>query len=202
MEEQEQEKAPKLKDIKESRPKKIGPISAFLLIIIALGAFFLSPAPTLISSYIPDSFYRHLYNDLYRYYTLDESGTLIDEPKKFAHTSNLPILGRNTGLCFEFSATPRKPNNAVITEKQLEDAKRGISIAEVIAVSPDKKEYTMDDITITHRESGYNKSIICQKFHLRDSILPEEIEAIYVRPLKKFKPEKVLWATAKDVKLY
>ena len=188
-----------LKDIEAPAPagkRKINDLTLFILILLGLGAFFMSPIPSYLTSHIPESFVKSVFSDAYQDVILDENPARLKEPKKYAQPSPLPVLGRGTGICFSFASTIAAENKSAINIKRLEGSKHGEVIAEIIAVSIDKTEYVLDNVTLNETN---NKSVICQTFSTRDSLFPDEIEAIYVRPLKPFTPSKIIWATAKDI---
>ena len=188
-----------LKDIEAPVPagkRKVNDLTLFILILLGLGAFFMSPIPSYFRSLIPESFVKSIFSDAYQDVTLDDNPERLKEPKKYAKTEPLPVLGRGTGICFSFASTIAEENKSAIDKKRLEGAKHGEIIAEIIAISTDKTEYVLDNVTLNETQ---DKSILCQKFSARSSLFPEGIKAVYIRPLRPFTPSTIIWATAKDV---
>ena len=169
--------------------KKKSGWTSFLLILIGLAAFFISPLPGYMISLIPESFIRSVFSPVVQDITLDKTPGHFKEPRKYKHTEALPVLGRDTGLCFIFET---------LDTRSIEKAKRGKPVAEIIAVSMENKEYTLDNVTLTEGRSDDKKFVLCQKFSRNDSLIPDKITAIYIRPLTPFTPLRVVWATIKD----
>ncbi|PCI99998.1 MAG: hypothetical protein COB14_05465 [Alphaproteobacteria bacterium] len=188
-----------LKDIEAPPPegkKKMNDLPLFILILLGLGIFFMSPIPHYLKSLIPETFMKSVFSDAYQDVVLDENPERLKEPKKYEQATPLPVLGRGTGVCFSFNSTIAAENKSAIDKKRLESAKYGEIIAEIIAVSMDKTEYILDNVTLNETE---NKSVICQTFSRQDSLYPNQVKAIYVRPLRPFTPSTITWATAKDI---
>lgn len=188
-----------LKDIEVPLPpekRKINDLTLFFLILLGLAAFFMSPIPSYFRSLIPESFMKSVFSDAYQDVMLDENPERLKEPKKYAGTEPLPVLGHGTGVCFSFASTIATENKSAIDKKRLEGAKHGETIAEIIAISTDKREYVLDNVTLNETK---NKSVICQKFSVRSSLFPDGIKAVYIRPLRSFTPSTIIWATAKDI---
>lgn len=171
-------------------------LTLFILILLGLGAFFMSPIPSYFRSLIPERFMKSIFSDAYQSVILDENSKRLKEPKKYAKTEPLPVLGHGTGICFSFASTIAEENKSAIDKKRLEDAKHGKIIADIIAISTDKTEYVLNNVTLNETK---NKSIVCQKFSVRNSLFPDGIEAVYIRPLRPFTPSAIIWATAKDI---
>ena len=188
-----------LKDVEapspEGKKKKINGITSFLLIFIGVAIFFISPAPAYLLSLTPDSFIRLLFSSVYEEIIIDHISLPITEPQKIVNPEPFPVFGRNTGLCFTFSAPLPNSNKDGIDIKTLEGTKHGESIAEIIAVSKNKTEYQLDNVTSDIID---NKVIICQKFSNRSSIIPDDVKDIYIRPLEPLTPNKVVWRTMKS----
>ncbi len=188
-----------LSNPEENQPpqKQRGGIVSFFVILICLGLFFISPLPKILFALIPNSVITYIISPVFKNVTLDKSKEQLSSPKKYQIQENMPVLGRDSGVCFTFEH---------IDETRKKEARRGHVIAEIIAVSPEKKEYTLDEVTldkIKKREKNNaqnsNIYIICQKFSRNISIIPDEIKAIYIRPLKPFTPLEIIWATKKDI---
>ncbi len=172
----------------KKQKRKSGFIS-FFIILFALGAFSISPAPDYLVSLIPDNLVRKIISPIYQEVTLSETREHLYQPQKYTNTKNFNILGHNSGICFLFN----KENSV---DKLSKRARFGRKIAEVIAVSEANKEYIMDEVTF---EDGKNFTIICQKFSRKHSLLPDQIKALYVRPLSPFSPDKIKWVTMKGL---
>ena len=182
------EKEIPLKDNKPPEKGKSG-WTSFLLILIGLAAFFISPLPRYMISLIPEPLIRSVFSPIVQDITLDETPGHFAEPRKYEHTEPLPVLGRDTGLCFIFET---------LNARSIEKAKRGKPVAEIIAVNMENKEYTLDNVTLTKGKNDDKKFILCQKFSRNDSLIPDKITAVYIRPLSPFTPSKIVWATMKD----
>ncbi len=181
-----------LRDLEEETlpQKKRWGFAWFFAVIICLGIFFVSPLPPLLFSLIPNSVVKFAVSSAFQNITLDESPSTLNSPKKYQASENLPILGRNSGICFIFDH---------IDENRKDNARRGIKIAEIIAIGKDKKEYMLDNVTMDEINNEQT-SVICQKFsRANTSIMPDFITEIYIRPLKPFTPIKIIWATKKDI---
>lgn len=188
-----------LKDVEAPSPegkRKMSDLTLFILIFLGLGIFFISPIPHYLKSLIPETFMKSVFSDAYQDVILDENPARLKEPKKYEQAVPLPVLGRGTGVCFSFTSTIATENKSAIDKKRLGSAKYGEIIAEIIAVSMDKTEYILDHVTLNETE---NKSVICQTFSHQDSLYPNQVKAIYVRPLRPFTPSTITWATAKDI---
>lgn len=161
----------------------------YLFFFLALCLLFLSPLPAYFVSLIPKSIIKSAIHPLYQNITLDETPGTLTAPKQYQATKPLPVLGRNTGICFTFSAT---------------DAKTQKPIAKIIAIDTDKTEYTLSDVSLSKRENPKDKdkniTTICQKFGTQDSLLPEAIQSVQIIPKKPLTPTKILWATRKDLR--
>ncbi len=188
-----------LKDIETPPPagrRKLNDLTLFILILLGLGAFFMSPIPSYFRSLIPESFMKSVFFDAYQSVILDENPKQLKAPKKYVQTAPLPVLGHGTGICFSFTSTIAEENKNIIDKKRLEGAKHGEIIAEIIAISADKTEYVLNNVTLNETKG---KSVICQKFSVRSSLFPDGIKAVYIRPLRPFTPSTIIWATAKDI---
>lgn len=195
---EKQHKIP-LKDVAPPTPKKnerIKGITSFLLILIGVAIFFMSPIPSYLLSFIPNSFTKMLFSGVYEEVVIDDLSFAITKPQRITNSHPFPVLGRDTGLCFSFTTQSLDNNEGNIHRKILEGTKRGKIIAEIIAVSKGKEEYPLDKVTSYTID---DKVIICQKFSKKFSIIPDEIKDIYIRPIETFIPNKVVWRTMKNV---
>ncbi len=172
----------------ENTKKSSGRTSLFLILFVTI-IFFITPVPKILFSLIPDSVIARALSPIYQDIELSSAPTTITKPQKLTHEKLLPVLGHNTGICFTFSGD---------LDKELKHAARGKVIAEIIALTPDKKEYILDETTLNKTDNG--SSIICQKFSRNHSLVPDQIKAVYVRPLKPFTPDKITWATVKKMR--
>ncbi len=173
---------------KAAKPK--GGKLSFFVILLALGAFFISPAPDYLISLIPDNLVKEVISPIYQEVNLSEKLEHLDQPQKYTSAEQMNILSHNSGICFMF----KKEN---VSDKILKLAFHGKEIAEIIAISPNNKEYTLDNVTLDESE---NSAVICQKFGLRYSLTPDQIKSIYVRPLSPLTPYKIKWATMKNLR--
>ncbi len=162
---------------------------SFFLILFGLGAFFISPAPRYLISLIPDSLIKSSMKSMYQEIDLSNNDVPLAQPQKYTHTSPLNVLGHNSGICFLF-------NKENIDKKISNRAQRGREIAEIIALSMRGVEYILDEVTLDKDE---NTTVICQKFGLRYSVTPDQIKAIYIRPLSPLTPHKIKWVTVKKL---
>lgn len=189
-----------LKDIEPPPPagkkKKLNDLTVFILIFLGLGAFFLSSSPSYLISLIPQTFTKSMLSGMYKDVVLDDNPARISQPQKYKKDTPLPVMGYKTGVCFSFPSTLKKENKSAIDIKRLEGAKYGKTIAEIIAIAEDKTEYILD--TVTLNSTGV-ESIICQKLSQSNSLFPEAIEAVYIRPLRAFTPSRIIWVTTIDV---
>ncbi|GEM_PF-6956136 len=160
----------------------------FLIIAVMLIAFFISPLPRFFVSKIPDSIIKSVIAPIYKEVVLSETAQRLSEPKKYEYTKPLPILGRDTGVCFTF-------DQGSISDKEVRQAKQNKKIAEIIVLSMQNKKYILDNISVDKAKNAKNTYLICQKFGLRDSILPEQVRAVYIRPITPLSPSKITWAT-------
>ncbi|MGH1378807.1 MAG: hypothetical protein ACRBB3_08290 [Alphaproteobacteria bacterium] len=188
-----------LKDLQApvSEPKsnmRINGISSFILILLGLVILFISPAPAYLLSLLPNSYVETIFSGVYKELIIDNLELPITDPQKIITTKEFPLLGRDTGLCFSFS-TPLDNSEKKIDAKILEKTKYGEPIAEIIAISKDKTEYQLNKVTSDRID---NKIIVCHKFSKRSSIIPNNIENVYIRPLTPLTPDKVVWRTVKD----
>ena len=158
---------------------------SFFLILFALGAITISPLPSYLASLIPKSIINSVMAPIAQKIILDENPAEFSAPRKYEHTSPLPVLGRESGLCFTFSN---------LDEYRLKRAKHGRIIAEIIAVGDDNKEYTLDEVNLTNAQ----EKIICQSFSRSDSLIPKTVNEIYIRPLSPFSPITVTWASMRE----
>ncbi|PCK00571.1 MAG: hypothetical protein COA45_01995 [Zetaproteobacteria bacterium] len=182
-----------LKDIEppQKNEKKKGGLTSFLLILIGLGVFFMSPIPSYLKSLIPESLVKSMFSSAYQDIVLEESSRRIETPIKYAKDNPLPVLGRDTGICFSFTLDTDR-----IDKQRKEDAIHGQKIAEVIAISTEGTEYILNNVTLNETN---DKIVICQTFGKRESLIPDYIKAIYIRPLQPFTPSKIIWVTIKDI---
>ena len=133
-----------LKDVQETqnqpRQKKMGSgWLSFSVILFILGTLIISPLPSYLTSLIPQSFVRSLISDVAQKVIIDESPAILIEPRKYAPTEPLAVLGRKSGLCFTFNA---------LDENTKKRTKQGRIIAEIIVIGDDKKEYELDEVTL------------------------------------------------------
>lgn len=168
----------------------------FLLILGGLILFFFSPLPTLIIQYLPESKIEGLFSGLFENITLDDSGAPIDTPRKYEADRMLPVLGRDTGLCFFFDETAVKDR----MREKLNRATRDKPIAEVIAMSPMREEYPLSYVDLhTGIDGTISALILCHKFEPTQTLMPKAIRAVYARPISTITPYKVTWTTTKTI---
>ena len=177
-----------LKDVQETQnqpPKKrIGSgWLSFSVILFILAAIIISPIPSYLTSLIPQSVIDLAMSDIAQRIIIDESPAIFTEARKYDPPAPLAVLGRESGLCFTFNTLSKDMKN---------QAKQGRIIAEIIVISGDKKEYALDEVTLSQDK------IICQTFSRKNSLVPETIEAIYIRPLSQLSPTVITWASIKD----
>lgn len=188
----------------KKKPKfVIGGFTVFVMLLAFLTLFIFSPLPQIFMSYVPDHMVRELFKDAIQTITLEDEQKELNEPQKYTHTTNLPVLSRNTGLCFRFNSTISNENKNAIDAKRLKSAKyNGKPIAEIIVIGDNKKEYTLSGVTVTVEQTDNKKEVsyLCQNFDNTYSTYPEEITAVYVRPLRPFTPSAITWSTAIELR--
>ena len=161
-----------------------------ILMAIILAIFFLTPLPRYFVSLVPSGIKDFMFYSVYRNITLSDKTTHYDVPFTLENKGPLPILGRNTGLCFTFESH-------AIDGEILDQARRNTAIADIIAIDRKSAQYKLEAVTV----SSENKdTVICQKFSLDYSVLPEDIKALQIRPEKSFTASKIVWSTAIDVR--
>ena len=114
------------KQKKPKKPIKIGFFTILLMLVIVILAIMFTPLAQFIFSLIPETTYRHILKNTVQQITLAEPTEQITKPKKYSHTQTLPVLGTQSGLCFEFNAD-------ALTKKQRTDIENRKALAEVIA---------------------------------------------------------------------
>ncbi|MGH1376157.1 MAG: hypothetical protein ACRBCK_07400 [Alphaproteobacteria bacterium] len=176
--------------------------TVFIALLVFFALFIFSPIPQFIITRIPNEIVETLFQNTIQNIILDDKEETLDQPKKYTHTKPLRMLGRNTGLCFRFSSTPQNENKKSIDAKRLKRAQmNGEAIAEIIIIGNDQNEYKLTDVTvdISQNKQKQTFSYLCQKFGNEYSSYPDEITAIYIRPLRPFTPSQVIWTTAIDI---
>ncbi len=172
-----------------------------VLFLTIFGAilFFLTPFMSWVTYIIPETALKSMMASVYQDILLDDSGTELREPRKLQTARSLPVLGGNTGVCFTFNSTISNENAALIDENRLVNARRGTMIAEIIAMTADKEEFTLKNTDFYEQiKKDEGHSMICQKFGSAYSRLPKEISSIYLRPLYPFTPSRITWVSTKD----
>jgi hypothetical protein len=191
----------------KQKPKKTkGPSfkATVLFIITGLILFFLTPFPGFITSLIPKDVIRTLISDYYQDTLLDNSGAALSDPVKYNANAPYPILGRESGVCMKFHSTITNENADNIDANRIQNAQYGTPIAEIIVAGERKKQYALKEVTFSEgSETTKNNeivyfSVICQKIGKGSTTIPKTIKAIYIRPLKQFRPTEIIWATQKD----
>ncbi|MGH1402974.1 MAG: hypothetical protein ACRBDL_01900 [Alphaproteobacteria bacterium] len=179
-----------------------GPKIGILLVILMLG-YFLTPIPQYVFSFIPDHWATDFLADRYQAIILSEETKAIDTPQKLTLPSSLLVLGEQSGICFYFHSTTQSENRAVLNTEQMDIARRTGIIAEIIAVDSAKKEFRLGEGSFKEFEYEEDKpySVICQKFSREYSLLPDQVSAIYIRPLPPhFTPYRISWETIKTIR--
>lgn len=193
-------------DKKKSKAKKkrkkgeynFGIFSFFLLISIVLGLFTFTPLYSLIIPHIPKHYQASIFQDLYQSVQLVKTRKVLKDPVKLQDTKPLPVLGFNSGVCFIFPEEGQNSKKKSLYDETLDDAKQNKPIAEIIAVNnKDGYKYALKETTVdeTFDEQNFSILSICQKFGNDYPLLPESVKAVYVRPIKPFIPDRIIWAT-------
>ncbi len=186
------------KGFKINFPKFIGAI----VLIILVASF--TPLYSILMRAIPDSLQAAVLKPLYRSVPIGSQPQEYYEPMKIPlpKSGTLPVLGFDTRVCFSFYSTIESPDPNYIKAEQLESAKKGKKIAEILAVgAQDKYEYRMEDTSYSETIDKDNKvmSIVCQKFGRAYGSTPKNIKALYIRPLEPFKAHKTVWKSIKHL---
>ena len=195
----------KTQKVKTKRQKKeLSFFKVFILVLLGGFLFFLTPLPGFLVSLIPQNYISGILAPYYQETELNNEEILLDEPLKYEKDAPYAVLGRNSGVCFKFYSTRKKENLQYIDAKRLENAFHGKKIAEIIVIDKDKNQYTLDETSLTNTEEhaaqqGLKRiSFVCQKIGRGSIYLPKEISAIYIRPIKPFRPVRITWVTHKD----
>lgn len=180
--------------------KSGGGMLYFWIFFILIGALFLTPLPQILTSFIPKEWFQAALSSHYQEIILEKEETNLTEPRKFDHPdTTLPIIGMQSGLCFRFDVTSKK--NGSDLDKMIKAAGNNEAIAEIIAMSPDRKEYQLKEMLVySFYSDERNYTMICQNFGTEYSSLPLQIEAVYVRPLKPFTFTDARWRSVKDLR--
>lgn len=171
----------------------------FLACIIGSLIFLFSPLPQKIVGMIPEKYIKPVLKPVYQDIVLSATLATLEEPLKFKPDHLLPVYGHNSGICFSFATTSKGENPSALSIQRIKNAKEGRLLAEIIATTKEKKEYTLNIVSVTEKEER-SETIICQKFPKIYSTLPQEINAVYIRPLFPFTPFKITWASAEQFK--
>lgn len=195
------DKKGKVQKPKIKRVWRLGVISYILIFFIILIVCTLTPVYAILLSYVPERYRESIYADFYRSIVLSEDEKQLSEPFKYEKHEFFPVLGIDTGVCFSFNSTIEEPDNSRISAERLDNAARGKKIANIIAVGKDKYEYKLEITSMNEivNEDGSRVSTVCQKFGTSYPSVPKTMDVIYIRPLKPFKPYKIIWASAKEI---
>ncbi len=196
--EKERQKEQETKKFRIGLPAFLGGIALLLLLAT------LTPFYSILMRITPASWQKAVLKPLYIDVTLGSQPQTYSEPLKMPipESGTLPVLGFDTGICFFFYSTLHSPDPAYIGAGQMEGAKRGKPLAEIIAIgAKDKYEYKMEATSYSENIDKENNiiSVICQKFGRAYGTTPESISALYIRPLENFKAAKTSWKSIKHL---
>jgi len=193
----------KQKKPKVKRVRKVGVLSILFLFFLAVIILTITPLYSITLSYLPQSYQHLLVGGFYQSVTLSEDQKILSEPLKYTPEEPLPVFGNNSGVCFSFGSTTENENKEFIDIKRLKNAEDGQKIAEIIVIGNNKYEYSLSTTTMNEKFGVNTNSIatVCQTFGRDYPVVPLRINAVYVRPLKPFTPQRVFWATTHDIPL-
>ncbi|MBI1301275.1 MAG: hypothetical protein GC137_06400 [Alphaproteobacteria bacterium] len=123
---------------------------------------------------------------------IDEE-TFINQNRILTHHEVLPVMGRDTGICFTLNQADQ------IEPKILEDLKNGQLIAKVFAMNEENQAYPMDAITVDYPRDRKDLVIVCQKFDRNVSIIPKDLVKVAIEPKFAFPVISVQWVTKKEL---
>jgi len=182
------------KDVKKVKRSK--GFLRFGFILLTMLFLFISPIPSMLFNMIPEHWLRDAFKDIYQDVVLDDAPALMSDPLKYTSEKTLAVLGINTGVCFTIAATRDVPDESKILTSLLNDARRGETIANIIAIGDNEKEYKLRKTSLDESDGN---SVICQKFGNDYSLPPETVTEIYIQPLSPMAPSKIMWGTAKTI---
>ncbi len=174
---------------------KLGIISTLALLMIMFALLIATPIIPLMTYILPKNIVENLFKDVFQEITLAENIVDLQEPITFDKT--LPVLGTDTGICFEFKTSIEKNKPEIISQTRLIEARRGKKIADIIAKNPSSPPYTLENVILIENSAG--NAIICQKLGRRYSVPPTQITSITITPLYITSPSRIFWVTAKDI---
>jgi hypothetical protein len=176
-------------------------IGGFALIVLLVTV---TPLYSILMRVTPNSWQEAILKPLFRSIPLGSQPQRYSEPIKMPipKDGTLPVLSFDTRICFSFYSTIENPDPNYISLGQMQAAKKGEIIAEIIAVgAQDKYQYRIEDTYYTEAIDKNNKiiSVICQRFGRAYGTMPESIEALYIRPIKPFMANKTVWNSIKHL---
>lgn len=163
------------------------------MVLFAVIIFFTSPAPRYLISLLPAEFFFFVFSSFYETVEFIDEETFIDKNRIFRHHRVLPVLGRDTALCFTLNQADQ------IEPDILQDLKQGKRLARVFAMNKDNQAYPMDAVTVDYPRDREDLVVICQKFDTNVSIIPRDLTKIAVEPKFAFPVISAQWVTAKDL---
>ncbi len=156
-----------------------------LFALIALILF--TPLSEIIVRLIPAGTHLAIFKNVYQEITLLENTETLEKEIQFSKT--LPVLGTQTGICFEFKAGD-------LTVGQLKQAKRNKIVADIISIGTNGNPYQLTDMVVT--KTPKKTAIICQQLGKLYSTTPDEMIAISIKPIKPFTPTRIFWTSTMD----
>lgn len=173
----------------------------FVLLILGLILFILSPLPYLVIGYIPQNWVEKAVDDVYKQVPIIDKQTTFEQPVKLPIQTPLPVYGINTGLCFTFLPERFQSEEQSFTPRQLQKRIKGAPFVEIIIRNEDKQEFSPKDVIVSETINKQKEKIIsiCFEFGTEYSIIPENVPEIFIRPKEKFTAERVFWHTTKTV---
>lgn len=156
----------------------------FALIILIL----LTPIGEIIIHLTPESYHQAILKDVYEKKTLFENTGTLEKPLNA--NIILPVLGTQSGVCFEFE-------EGGITIGQKETAQKGKKIADITIIGMQGQSYNLHDVIVTASPEG--KTIICQQLGRFYSTTSDQIIALTITPKKPFTPSRIFWISTIDI---
>lgn len=167
---------------------KLGIFTTLFLIFTIAAIIIFTPAGVIIVRLIPNNVHEALFKNIYQQKTLIKNpGTL---EKELTLTNTLPVLGTQTGVCFEFEA-------GGLTVGQKNKAEKGKIIADVIAMGPQQQQYELRYVDITKTKD--KTTVICQQFGRFYSSTADSVIMLTIKPKQQFTPIRIFWVSTIDI---
>jgi hypothetical protein len=114
--------------------------------------------------------------------------------------SNLPVLGRDSGVCFVFGYGTTLKDSDRINAEAIGNLEFESIPFEASAVGPDGKLYKLSGASIggSRESSNRYEAFACKQF-CPCMAPPSEIRSVTIFPSRKVRVEKVFWRTDPDI---